>query len=202
MKIENATFVKSASKLRQCPESELPEIAVVGRSNVGKSTLINMLTNRKQLAKSSVKPGKTQLINFFDIDNNRYLVDLPGYGYAKASLDARCDWMDTMYDYLTERPNLIRVFVLIDSRLSPQRIDLEFVKELVEEKIPFDVIFTKSDKVNQSSLHKNTTWFKKCVMDMLWFEPISFVTSGFKKRWWDKVLDYIGEILEECSVQN
>jgi len=146
MKIKTVKFVKSCSSIDNCPPMKYPEFVVVGRSNVGKSSLINMLMNRKQLAKTAVTPGKTQLINYFDINNNWYMVDLPGYGYAKASTQDRIKWMDTMYEYLTERESLKRVFVLIDGKVPPQKIDIEFISELMSEEIPFDVIVTKNEK--------------------------------------------------------
>lgn len=154
MPIVSASFVKSASKLSECPVSDLPEFALIGRSNVGKSSLINMLTQQKKLAKASVTPGKTQLLNYFLINKARHLVDLPGYGYAKYSKTQRIEWMDTMQDYFMHRPTLRKVFVLIDGSLPPQKIDSEFLEVLQEDGIDFAIIITKVDKINQSDAHK------------------------------------------------
>lgn len=160
MQISSVSFVKSASKLAECPVSDLPEIAVIGRSNVGKSTLINMLM-QKTIAKSSDKPGKTQLINYFLVNGNWHFVDLPGYGYAKASLESRRKWIDETYEYFVQRRPLI--FVLIDGSIPPQKIDLEFVHALREEKLDFAIIVTKADKANQKTLHQNLKLLKQAI---------------------------------------
>ena len=150
MIIQDATYVISNADYRQCPAPDLPEYAFIGRSNVGKSSLINMLTQRKGLAKTSQHPGKTQLINHFLINDSWYLVDLPGYGYAKISKTERNKWEHMIYEYLRYRPNLVCTFVLIDSRHEPQRVDLEFMEKLGEEGIPFHLVFTKTDKLKKS----------------------------------------------------
>ncbi len=194
MKIEKAEFIKSASKFNEIPEESLSEVAFIGRSNVGKSTLINMIVGKKDLAKSSNKPGKTQLLNFFKINDNIHFVDLPGYGYAKASKKDRIIWMDTMYEYFTQSENLRNVFVLVDANVPPQKIDIEFVGELEEEQIPFDIIFTKMDKTTQ----KNTSWniklFKQELKKNNIQVPNLFLSSLKSKKGIENILDYIGEI--------
>lgn len=193
MQITSAEFIKSASKLSECPPAEYPEFALVGRSNVGKSSLINMLTQRKQLAKASVTPGKTQLLNYFLINKNWYLVDLPGYGYAKYSKTKRIDWMDTMQEFLTQRSSLKTVFILIDGSIEPQAIDFDFMQVLQEEQIPFEIIVTKTDKVNQKDLYKNTTTFQKLYKERFGHQPELFMTSSSKGRGKDKILEYIDQ---------
>jgi len=196
MKISSAEFIKSASKMSEAPEDEYSEIIVIWRSNVGKSSLINMLTNINQLAKSSSKPGKTKLINYFLINKNRYLVDLPGYGYAKIGLKTRRAWMDIMYDYFTTKATLKKVFVLIDGKVPPQRLDIEFLVELEKEAIPFDIIITKIDKAKQKELSKNLKELKKELSANLEGElPRMFLTSGLKKRGKQEVLDYIETLI-------
>ena len=155
MEIKEALFVVSSANVTQCPKSELPEYAFIGRSNVGKSSLINMLCQRKALAKTSSTPGKTQLINHFLINKDWHLVDLPGYGYAKVSKTLRATFSKLILDYLNKRENLVHLFVLIDSRLKPQAIDVQFVNMIGEAGLSFSVIFTKSDKINQSDLNSN-----------------------------------------------
>jgi len=196
MKISSADFIKSASKMSEAPEDEYPEIIVIWRSNVGKSSLINMLTNINQLAKSSSKPGKTKLINYFLINKNRYLVDLPGYGYAKIGLKTRRAWMDIMYDYFTTKATLKKVFVLIDGKIPPQRLDIEFLVELEKEAIPFDIIITKIDKAKQKELSKNLKNLKKELSANLEGElPRMFLTSVLKKRGKKEILDYIETLI-------
>jgi len=196
MKIKTVKFVKSCSSIDNCPPMKYPEFVVVGRSNVGKSSLINMLMNRKQLAKTAVTPGKTQLINYFDINNNWYMVDLPGYGYAKASTQDRIKWMDTMYEYLTERESLKRVFVLIDGKVPPQKIDIEFISELMSEEIPFDVIVTKIDKIKQKDLDKNLKLFKQELKSRNIMMPEFFFSSSTTGKGRDEILKYIEYDLE------
>lgn len=195
MIITSADFIKSASKLAECPPAEYPEFALVGRSNVGKSSLINMLTQRKQLAKASVTPGKTQLLNYFLINKNRYLVDLPGYGYARYSKKQRIDWMDTMQEYLTQRQSLKTVFVLVDWSILPQTIDFEFMQLLKEEKFFFEIVITKTDKTNQKELHKNITALQKTYEEYFKERPNLLMTSSAKWRWKDIVLDKISSFL-------
>ncbi len=195
MIVSSSEFIKSASKLSECPPEKYPEFALVGRSNVGKSSLINMITQRKQLAKSSVTPGKTQLLNYFLINNIFYLVDLPWYGYAKYSKNKRIEWMDTMQEFLTQRSTLKTVFVLVDWSISPQNIDFDFMEILREEHIPFEIIITKTDKVNQKELHKNITSFQKWYTERFAQQPELFITSSVKWRGKDKILEKITTFL-------
>ena len=160
MKIKSADFVISNTNIDKCPKERIPEYAFIGRSNVGKSSLINMLTERKSLAKTSGKPGKTQLINHFKINDKWFLVDLPGYGYAKVSKKNRSIFAKFIYEYLEKRENLICTFVLVDSRHEPQKIDMLFMEWLGQNQIPFVIIFTKMDKLSSSQLNKNITKYK------------------------------------------
>ena len=161
MKIKSVSFVVSNTDHKKCPEDGRPEFAFIGRSNVGKSSLINLLTGHKKLAKISSTPGKTQLINHFVINDDWYLVDLPGYGYAKASKSARSTWEKFIADYLVKRTTLMNIFILLDSRLEPQKIDMEFINWCGEKQLPFVLIFTKIDKLSSSALQKNMLKFKK-----------------------------------------
>lgn len=194
MDIGSANFVMSNTDIKKCPEPTLAEYAFIGRSNVGKSSLINMLVNKKNLAKTSSRPGKTQLINHFIVNENWYLVDLPGYGYAKISLSAREKWRKFIDAYLLNRPNLLNVFVLIDSRHEPQKIDLDFMAFLGENGIPFSIVFTKLDKLNRS---QRGVFYKVYEKEMLkvWEEmPPVFFTSSETKEGRKEILDYIEEI--------
>ena len=195
MLIKTAEFVISSARADQCPPTEgRPEYAFIGRSNVGKSSLINMLTGRKKLAMTSSTPGKTMLINHFAINNEWFLVDLPGYGYAKRGKKEMEKLRNLIEYYVLERKELTCLFVLIDSRLTPQRIDLEFIQWLGEEGVPFSIIFTKADKNKTGELRKNVNRF----LDELrkeWEElPPHFVTSSAQGRGRDEVLDYINQI--------
>ena len=195
MLIKTAEFVISSARADQCPPTEgRPEYAFIGRSNVGKSSLINMLTGRKKLAMTSSTPGKTMLINHFAINNEWFLVDLPGYGYAKRGKKEMEKLRNLIEYYVLERKELTCLFVLIDSRLTPQRIDLEFIQWLGEEGVPFSIIFTKADKNKTGDLRKNVNRF----LDELrkeWEElPPHFVTSSARGRGRDEVLDYIDQI--------
>ncbi len=196
MEIKEAKFIISNTDITKCPTDGLPEYAFIGRSNVGKSSLINMLTDKKDLAKTSGKPGKTQLINHFLINKQWYLVDLPGYGFAKASKSSRSTWERFIADYLTQRETLINIFVLIDSRLEPQKIDLEFMTWCAEEGLPFSMVFTKVDKLSNAAWQRNFATYKKEILQH-WEElPPYFVTSAETKFGRDQVLDYIAEINE------
>ena len=191
MEIKNATFIVSNSDYRKCPDDSLPEYAFIGRSNVGKSSLINMLTRNKSLAKTSVKPGKTQLINHFLINREWYLVDLPGYGYARVSKTARESWMKMINEYFINRKNLVNTFVLIDSRIPPKKIDLDFLSFLGQNGIALSVVFTKVDKQNQSETARNVNAFKEA-MQQQWEElPPIFITSSVTGTGRSKILDYI-----------
>ena len=161
MIIKEATFLISNTEIAKCPTDGKPEFAFIGRSNVGKSSLINMLTGKKNLAKTSSTPGKTQLINHFVINDKWYLVDLPGYGYAKVSKSKRNNWEKFISDFLTKRKELENIFVLLDARLEPQKIDLEFMNWCGEKNLPFSMVFTKIDKISSSALQKNLAKYKK-----------------------------------------
>jgi len=195
MIIRKATFVKSASKLEECPQTDFPEFAVIGRSNVGKSSLINTLVNINSLVKVSTKPGKTQLINFFLVNDERCLVDLPGYGYAKSWREDRGYWIDMTQTFFLERKNLRRVFVLIDGNIPPQKIDLEFMQTLADENILFDIIVTKIDKSNQKELNANALQLKNALQNTLHKIPKIFLSSSNKKIWREAILDYIQDLM-------
>ena len=191
MDIKSAQFVISNTDIERCPAPTLPEYAFIGRSNVGKSSLINMLVDRRDMAKTSGKPGKTQLINHFLINESWYLVDLPGYGYAQVSRDKRQNWQQFISEYILTRPNLMCLFVLVDSRLSPQKVDLEFMDWLGENNIPFVMVFTKMDKLSKPKTAKNITNYKE-EMGNSWDElPQCFYTSAEKKEGRKELLDFI-----------
>ena len=194
MVITSAEFVISNSRVNKCPTTGLPEYAFIGRSNVGKSSLINILTGRKGLAMTSQKPGKTQLINHFLINKDWYLVDLPGYGYARLSRDGRDGLRKMIEDYILERTELVCLFVLLDSRLEPQRIDLEFIEWLGEEGIPFALVFTKADKLSKGKLAANIAAYKERLLQQ-WEElPPLFITSSEARMGRDELLSYIDGI--------
>lgn len=195
MIIKSAVFSKSSSNYKQCPEDGLPEFAFIGRSNVGKSSLLNMLTNVKGLAKTSASPGKTQLINHFFINNKWYFVDLPGYGYAKTSKDNRAKWEKMIRDYFLNRENLLVSFILIDARLSPQAIDIELINWFGEKSLPFILVFTKSDKLNRNELAKNVKLFGDTLAEQ-WSElPAFIITSSKTKLGLQPLLDYLDTVL-------
>ncbi len=194
MKIKTAEFVISNSEVSKCPEGNVPEYAFIGRSNVGKSSLINMLTDQKKLAKTSGTPGKTQLINHFLINKEWYLVDLPGYGYAKAAKTQRNKWEKFIADYLLTRSQLLNVFVLLDSRLEPQKIDLEFMNWCGEKQIPFCMVFTKIDKLSSSELQRNLAKYKKEMLKYWDALPPVFTSSSTSSFGKEKILNYIEEI--------
>jgi GTP-binding protein len=195
MEINSARFIKSSDKLSGCPKDNLPEFAFIGRSNVGKSSLINLLTERKKLAKISSTPGKTRLINHFLINEKWYLVDLPGYGYAKVSKSQRNNFGMLIESYVLHSKSLLNLFVLIDANIPPQQIDLDFTTWLGLKSIPFSIIFTKIDKPNQKNLKDNLKNFRE-KMHANWEElPPEFLTSAEKKAGKEEVLKYIQEIL-------
>ncbi len=196
MKISKAKFIISNTDYRKCPTDNIPEFAFIGRSNVGKSSLINMLVGMKDLAKTSGRPGKTQLINHFSINDSWFLVDLPGYGYAKVSKVQRDKWQRFISDYLTKREQLLNVFVLLDSRLEPQKIDLEFMNWCGENELPFSMVFTKIDKLSSSVLQKNMLKYKKEMLKYWEAMPPVFTTSSESAFGKEKLLNYIGEIIQ------
>jgi GTP-binding protein len=199
MIIKKAVFKQSASSIFGCPKHTLPEFAFIGRSNVGKSSLINMLCNNNKLAKTSATPGKTQLINHFTINDNWFLVDLPGYGFAKTSKDIRTKIETIIYDYCKKRETLVCLFVLIDSRLPLQQIDKDFMLWCGENQIPFSIIYTKTDKNSKSELTKNIKSFEKELLK-LWEElPNCFYSSAEKKIGRDEILDFIQHHLKQVN---
>jgi GTP-binding protein len=194
MVIKSAEYLISNVDWQKCPPPDMPEYAFIGRSNVGKSSLINMLTNHSSLAKTSGTPGKTQLINHFLINKSWYIVDLPGYGFAKVSQSQRRSWEQMIENYLRKRPNLVNVFVLIDSRLPPQKIDIEFVNQLGEWQVPFQLVFTKADKSTQLETSRNVKAFLNKLRETWQFLPANYVTSTVKKSGRDKILEFIDEM--------
>jgi len=208
MQIKQATYIISSPEFEKCPSPDKAEYAFIGRSTVGKSSLINMLCNNEKLAKTSGSPGKTQLINHFEIistigDESKqsslkwYLVDLPGYGFAKVSQNSRRRWEQMIENYLRKRENLTMVFVLIDSRHSPQKIDLEFLENLKKWDVPLCLIFTKSDKENQRTVSKNVKDFLNAMRETWQFLPQHFISSAVKKSGRDKILTYIEEVNQQ-----
>jgi len=193
MKIKQAAYVISSPSVDKTPKPDKPEYAFIGRSNVGKSSLINMLSGRESLAKISSSPGKTKLINHFIINNEWYLVDLPGYGYAKISQGERKKWEKMIEDYLRKRESLVNVFVLIDSRHPPQKIDLEFVDQLGQWQIPFTLVFTKADKEKPGAVDRHVKAFLDAMRQTWQFLPQHFVTSATKKQGRDEILTFINE---------
>ena len=200
MEIKSATFTISSAKISQCPQDTKAEFAFIGRSNVGKSSLINMLTNHKGLAKTSATPGKTLLINHFLINNEWYIVDLPGYGFAKRSKSVQRSIEEMISSYILRREQLVNVFLLIDVRHNPQKIDTEFMTWLGENGIPFSIVFTKADKLSAAQLRQNVDNYMKSLLET-WEElPPYFVTSSEKKLGREPLLDYIeGIIGNTCS---
>jgi GTP-binding protein len=198
MKINTAEFIISNSEVDKCPKDPLPEYAFIGRSNVGKSSLINMLTNHKNLAKTSGKPGKTQLINHFKINNNWFLVDLPGYGYAKVSKKTKAVFQQFITDYFEQRTQLVCAFVLIDIRLEAQKIDLEFMEFMGESEIPFCIVFTKADKISRVKVDMHVAAYRKQLLANNWAEmPQHFITSSTEGTGKEILLNYIEEINNE-----
>lgn len=208
MEIRIAKYLVSSPGVSKCPKPDRPEYAFIGRSNVGKSSLINMLTGHKGLAKISASPGKTQMINHFDVQyvdgpkneqSNCYLVDLPGYGYAKVSQTQRAQWARMIEDYLKHRENLMTVFVLVDSRLEPQESDLAFLKKLADWQAPFNLIFTKADKSSQRVVSLHVRLFVDAMRREWEFIPRSFVTSSEKGTGRKEILEYIAEINKSAA---
>lgn len=203
MKINTAEFIVSNSDVKKCPNEPIPEYAFIGRSNVGKSSLINMLTNNKNLAKTSSRPGKTQLINHFKINSNWFLVDLPGYGYAKVSKSTKSTFQKFITEYFEKREQLVSAFVLVDIRHEAQKIDLEFINYLGESGVPFGIIFTKADKISKGSVQKHIAAYKKALLANGWEEiPPYFVTSSEDGTGKDEVLNYIDQINQDIFKNN
>ncbi len=199
MKIKSAEFVMSNSNVINAPKDHIPEYAFIGRSNVGKSSLINMLMERKKLAKTSGTPGKTQLINHFKVNDEWFLVDLPGYGYAKVSKKKRTIFQYFIENYFKEREQLVCAFVLVDSRHDPQKIDLEFMRFLGENQIPFAIIFTKADKLPSSKLNKQLMSYKRKLLEHWESLPVNFLTSSTSKLGRDEVLNFIDSVNEDVA---
>ena len=199
MKIKSSEFVISNSKVEHCPNSSLPEYAFIGRSNVGKSSLINMLTGRKTLAKTSARPGKTQLINHFLINKNWHLVDLPGYGYAQVSKKTKRTFQKFITAYFEKRKQMVCAFVLIDARHQPQPIDMAFMKWLGEHAIPFCLVFTKADKLKEKDLLKNIENYQTEMLETWEEMPRYFVTSATSKLGKEEILNYIESLNLELN---
>ena len=202
MKVTSSEFVISNTDLSKCPNERIPEYAFIGRSNVGKSSLINTLCERKNLAKTSGKPGKTQLINHFKINKSWYLVDLPGYGYARTSKTSKKAFQKLITTYFEKRKQLVSAFVLIDIRHDPQTIDLEFMEWLGNQYIPFAIVFTKADKEKPLALKRKTEAYVQKMLDDVWEEaPTYFITSSLHKTGGEELLNYIGSLNNEFANQ-
>ncbi|SMD41902.1 GTP-binding protein [Aquiflexum balticum DSM 16537] len=195
--IKKAVFLISNTDHTKCPEPNKPEFAFIGRSNVGKSSLINMLTGNSKLAKTSGRPGKTQLINHFLVDDKWYMVDLPGYGFAKVSKSIKDTWGKMIMDYLSARENLVALMVLIDSRLEPQKIDLEFITWCGENDIPFVLLFTKSDKQSKSRTKENVNRFLNAAFEIFQDKPQHYITSATSGEGKEEVVAFIEELVSE-----
>lgn len=199
MEVRSAEFVMSNNDHRKCPAPEMPEYAFIGRSNVGKSSLLNMLAGKKDLAKISSKPGKTQLINHFIINNDWYLVDLPGFGYAKISKSVRAKFQPMITKYLKGRDNLMLTFVLIDSRHEPQKIDVDFIGWLADEEVPFAIIFTKADKLSKRQLADNIKNYRDELSKIYENLPVAFVSSAKTSKGKDDILNIIQQMNESVK---
>ncbi len=200
MKIKSAEFLVSNSDVLKCPSNKFPEYAFIGRSNVGKSSLINMLMQRKSLAKTSGRPGKTQLINHFVINNSWYLVDLPGYGYARVSKKAKKTFQKFITNYFEKRKQLVLAFVLIDCRHEAQKIDLEFMEWLGINQIPFSIIFTKADKLKPKALQKSIETYQTKMLEQWEEMPSYFITSSSKGTGREELLNYIEEVNKQMGL--
>jgi GTP-binding protein len=199
MIIQSAVFIKSSPTVKECPAPLKPEFGFIGRSNVGKSSLINMLTGWSKLAKISVQPGKTRTINHFAVNDRWYLVDLPGYGYAKVPVKLREKWVRATEEYILKRENLVSLFVLLDSRLKPQRSDIEFMEFLGLNRIPFARVFTKSDKITLTALKNSVDLYNSEMLKNWESLPVSFITSAVKGNGRDEILNYIEESMNNFS---
>ncbi len=201
MEIKSSEFIISNTDVEKITTSPLPEVAFIGRSNVGKSSLINMLANKQNLAKTSATPGKTQLINHFLINKNMYWVDLPGYGFAKVSQSKRGDWTKMIWTYIEKRKTLCNLFVLIDSRHSPQAKDIDFINKLGEKKVPFSIVFTKADKDSQRNVSTNIKLFRTALLKSWEEMPVAFVSSAVKRQGRNELLEFI-ELLRTEFIQS
>jgi GTP-binding protein len=199
MIIHSATFIKSSPTLKDCPASTRPEFGFIGRSNVGKSSLINMLTGWSKLAKTSVQPGKTRTINHFSINENWYLVDLPGYGYAKVPIKLREKWVKATENYILKRETLVSLFVLLDSRHKPQSSDMKFMEFLGINQIPFVRVFTKSDKISTSALTKSIIQYDSEMLKVWYSLPVTFISSSVNGKGREEILNYIEESINNFS---
>lgn len=199
MQIKTAEYLMSNDDYRKCVKPDKPEFAFIGRSNVGKSSLINMLTSNSKLAKTSASPGKTQKINHFVINSQWYLVDLPGYGYAKVSKSQRAVFRKMIDDYILNRQNLVNLFVLIDCRHEPQDIDVEFINWLGESRVPFTIIFTKADKIGPNALKDKVEAYKEHLLQTWETLPDMLVSSAVSKMGQEEILDYIEKIIKELN---
>jgi GTP-binding protein len=199
MIIHSADFIKSSPTLKECPAPTKPEFGFIGRSNVGKSSLINMLTGWSKLAKTSVQPGKTRTINHFSVNDSWYLVDLPGYGYAKVPIKMREKWVNATENYILKRENLVSLFVLLDSRLKPQRSDIEFMEFLGNNQIAFARVFTKSDKLNNTSLERSISQYDTEMLENWESLPATFVSSSINGAGREEILKYIEESINNYS---
>jgi len=201
MIIRSASFIKSSPTLKECPPTAKPEFGFIGRSNVGKSSLINMLTGWSKLAKTSVQPGKTRTINHFYINESWYLVDLPGYGYAKVPIKLRENWVKATENYIMKRENLMCLFVLLDSRLKPQSSDLGFMEFLGNNEIPFARVFTKTDKLTKADLDESIIQYDTIMLENWDSLPVSFISSAVKGTGRDEILNYIEESINIFSTE-
>lgn len=201
MQIKTAEYLTSNDDYRKCIKPDKPEFAFIGRSNVGKSSLINMLTSNSKLAKTSSSPGKTQKINHFVINNQWYLVDLPGYGYAKVSKDQRAVFKKMIENYILNRQNLVNLFVLVDCRLEPQEIDVEFINWLGESRVPFTIIFTKADKIGPNVLKAKVEAYKEHLLQTWETLPDMLVSSAVSKMGQEEILDYIEKIIKDLNIK-
>ncbi|MDG1762572.1 MAG: ribosome biogenesis GTP-binding protein YihA/YsxC [Flavobacteriaceae bacterium] len=199
MLVKSASFVISNTDVAKCPNSKLPEYAFIGRSNVGKSSLINALCNKKKLAKTSSRPGKTQLINHFLINKNWHLVDLPGFGYARVSKSQKKIFQKFITTYFEKRTQLVTAFLLIDIRHEPQPIDLNFMQWLGENSIPFSIVFTKADKLKPNAVERNVALYSEKLLETWEILPPKFITSSTSKYGVDQVLSYIGSLNENLK---
>jgi GTP-binding protein len=199
MIIHTASYIKSSTSIKQCPVPVIPEFGFIGRSNTGKSSLINMLAGRSKLARISGEPGKTRTINHYLINNKWYLVDMPGYGYASIPVKIREKWMKTAREYILKRINLVCLFVLLDCRLKPQLSDIEFMEFLGRSKIPFARVFTKTDKISGAALEKSVQQYDNEMLENWEFLPVTFFVSAVKKTGKENILNFIEESLNKLS---